>query len=252
MKKFLSTLLVATALSSSAFAAGDAVDIPKQGWSFNGAFGTYDRPALQRGFQVYKGVCSACHGMKFLAYRNLTEIGLTDLQVKAIAAQYSVMDGPDDEGEMFERPGEPKDRFVSPYPNEQAARASNNGAYPPDLSLIAKARQGGADYIYALLTGYEQAPADFKLGDGMHYNAYFAGHQIAMAKPLMDDQVMYADGTDATVEQMSRDLSQFLMWAAEPKLEQRKQMGAKVMLFLAVLASILYLAKRKIWRDVEH
>jgi ubiquinol-cytochrome c reductase cytochrome c1 subunit len=201
---------------------------------------------------VYKDVCAACHSMHLLAYRNLQDIGLSELETKALAAQIMVQDGPNDEGEMFERAGLPSDRFKSPYPNEKAARAANGGAYPPDLSLLAKARVGGPDYIHAILVGYENAPAGFELGKGMYYNKYFAGHQIGMPAPLSEGMVTYNDGTTASVEQMSRDVSHFLMWAAEPKLEARKQMGLKVTLFLIVFAGIMYGVKRKVWSDLEH
>src|SRR5690606_2074619 len=164
----------------------------------------------------------------------------------------TVMDGPNDDGEMFERPGLPSDRFKSPYANEKAARASNNGAYPVDLSLITKARVDGPNYVYALLTGYTEAPEGFALGTGMYYNKYFAGHQIAMPPPLTGEgQVQYADGTTASVEQMARDVTHFLTWAAEPKMEERKRMGVKVMLFLAIFAAIMYAVKRKVWANLE-
>ncbi len=245
----LFTILV---LPSSALAAGkDAYPLPEQHWSFDGMFGTFDRAALQRGYQVYREVCAACHGMKFLAYRNLSEIGLSELEVKAIAVEYTVIDGPNDDGDMFERPAVPSDRFVGPYENEKQARAANNGAYPPDLSLMTKARKNGSNYIYALLTGYVEAPEDFNLGQGMYYNKYFSGHQIAMAAPLLEGQISYADGTQATVSQMSKDVTQFLTWAAEPHMEARKQMGIKVLLFLIVFAGVMYATKKKIWKDVE-
>ncbi len=256
-KKLLSLLaIMAVALSfalpaSKAKAAGASIDIPKQEWSFNGPLGTFDRPSLQRGFVVYQQVCAACHGLDFIAYRNLTEIGLTELQAKAIAAQYMVQDGPDDEGEMFERVAKLSDRFVNPYPNEKAARYANNGAYPVDLSLITKARPQGSDRLYALLTGYVEAPADVVLGPNMHYNKYYSGHQIAMPAPLAEGMVAYDDGTEATVEQMAKDVTHFLTWTAEPKMEERKRMGFKVMIFLIVFAGILYASKKKIWKDVE-
>lgn len=251
-KILLTALLLGAAVAEPAMASGDAHHPPEMDWSFNGPFGTYDRPSLQRGFQVYKEVCSACHSMNLVSYRNLQDIGLSELQVKAIAAQYNVTDGPNDEGEMFERPALPSDHFHSPYPNEKAARAANGGAYPPDFSLLAKARHGGADYIHGILTGYEEPPKDFVLGKNMHYNKYFAGNQIAMPAPLSDGQVTYADGTQASVDQMSRDVAQFMMWAAEPKLEARKQMGVKVMIYLAIFAAIMYGVKRKVWANVEH
>jgi ubiquinol-cytochrome c reductase cytochrome c1 subunit len=233
-------------------AAGPAIAIPDTRFSFDGLFGTFDRGSLQRGFQVYKEVCAACHAMRQLSYRNLLEIGLSEEQARRIAADFQVMDGPNDQGEMFERPARLADRFRRPFPNEQAARAANNGAYPVDLSVIVKARKGGADYLYALLTGYQDPPAGFVLGDGMHYNAYFAGHQIAMPSILNDGQVEFADGTQATVSQMARDVSTFLAWAAEPELEQRRAMGVRIILFLTILAGLTYAVKRKIWADVKH
>ncbi len=243
--------VVALGLGSSAFAAGDTPTPPKQAWSHAGIFGTFDRGALQRGYQVYKEVCAACHSANLIAFRHLRDIGYSEDQVKAIAATYEVRDGPNDEGEMFTRPGRPSDRLPSPFPNEQAARAANNGAMPPDLSLMVKARAGGADYLYGLLTGYGDAPAGFKLQDGMNYNAYFPGHQIAMAPPLADEAVEYADGTKPTQAQHAKDLTTFLAWTAEPELEARKRMGIKVMLFLLVLTAMLYALKRAIWRDLH-
>ena len=239
------------AMPTPARAAGEAIAIPDTRFSFDGIFGTYDRASAQRGFQVYKEVCSACHAMRLLSYRNLRELGFTEAQVAAIASQFQVMDGPNDEGQMFERNARASDRFRSPFPNVQAARAANNGAYPVDLSVITKARLGGADYIYALLTGYAEPPPGVTMMEGMNYNRYFPGHQIAMAQPLNPDQVEYADGTPATVEQMARDVTTFLAWAAEPELEQRRAMGVKIILFLTVLGGLAYAVKRKIWADVH-
>lgn len=255
MRKALLTggmLLAMVMPFAGANAAGEEIHLPERHWSFDGMTGTFDRAQLQRGFQVYREVCSACHGLNRVYYRNLMDLGYSDAQAKAVASEYTVIDGPNDDGEMFDRPARPSDRFVGPYPNEQAARSVNNGAYPPDLSLIAKARHGGADYIAALLTGYEEAPADVDMNPGMHYNKYFSGHQIAMAKPLSDGQVSYADGTEATVEQMATDVAAFLTWASEPTMEKRKTMGIKVLIFLTIFAFILYAVKRKIWSDVEH
>ncbi len=224
---------------------------PVAGWPEDGALGTYDRASLQRGFQVYKQVCSACHSLKLLAYRDLTELGFSDAEVKAIAAQVQVTDGPNDQGEMFQRPGRPSDNFIMPFPNDQAARAANGGALPPDLSLIIKARKGHEDYVYSILTGFGQTPpADEKIASGMNYNPYFAGHQIAMPPPLTDGAVTYADGTQASVEQEARDVVQFLSWASEPSLEVRHQTGIKVLLFLAVFAGIMYGVKRKVWEKL--
>ena len=231
---------------------GTALPPPDTDFSFDGLFGTFDRASAQRGFQVYKEVCSNCHSMRQLFYRNLRELGLSDAEVRAIAATVQVADGPNDEGQMFERPGRPSDRFRSPFTNEKAARAANNGAYPPDLSVITKAREGGADYIHALLTGYSDPPEDVQLMDGMNYNKYFAGRQIAMAPPLAGEgQVEYKDGTTATVEQMSKDVTTFLAWAAEPELETRKQMGVRIVLFLTILGGLTYAVKRRVWSDVH-
>jgi len=238
--------------TAPAHAAGEAIVIPDTKFSFDGVFGTYDRASAQRGFQVYKEVCSACHSLRLLSYRNLRELGLTEAQVEAIAAGYQIVDGPNDEGQMFERAGRPADRFRKPFANDAAARAANNGALPPDLSVIAKAREGGADYLFALLTGYADPPAGVTVMDGMHYNKYFPGHQIAMGAPLNPDQVDYADGTKATVEQMARDVATFLQWAAEPELEQRRALGVKIIIFLTILAGLTYAVKRKVWADVEH
>jgi ubiquinol-cytochrome c reductase cytochrome c1 subunit len=222
--------------------------IPKEQWSFQGFFGKFDREQVKRGFTVYREVCSACHSMNLLAYRNLEQIGFSEDEVKEIAASVQVTDGPNDAGEMFERDGKPSDHFKAPFPNEQAARAANNGALPPDLSLIARSRAGkgflgyeGADYIHAILTGYEDPPADFQLGDGMSYNKYFRGHQIAMPQPLSGDEL----------EQQSRDVSAFLTWAGEPNLEARHLTGLKAVLFLVVFTLLFYAAKRKIWSRIH-
>ena len=254
MRRSLLTAAAAAILSFTAgqgIAADETVHVMKQHWSFDGPFGTYDRAAAQRGFQVYKEVCSNCHPINMIHYRDLTGIGFNEDEVKAIAAGYQTTDGPNDEGEMFQRPGRPADLFARPFANEKAARAANNGALPPDLSLIVKAREGGPDYVYSILNGYEDPPQDFKLGNGMNYNKYFPGHQIAMPKPLNDGAVTYADGTQATVPQMAHDVVTFLTWAAEPRLEERHQTGFKVMLFLAIAAVLFYAVKRKIWADVH-
>ena len=236
-------------------AAGKAPAAPSQDWSFSGPFGTFDRGQLQRGFQVYKQVCASCHAMSLVKYRNLSQPGgpgFTEEQVKVIAADYTVMDGPDEFGDMFEREAKPFDAFVSPFENEQQARASNNGAYPLDLSVIAKARKNGANYLYALLTGYTDPPAGEELREGMYYNTYFPGHQIAMAPPLFEEGVEYTDGSPMTIEQYAADVTAFLMWTAEPKLEDRKKLGFQVMLFLLVFAGLLYLSKKKLWANLEH
>ena len=232
-----------------------APEIARQSWSFTPPFGTYDNAQLQRGFQVYKDVCANCHSMRLLSYRNLGEPGGPEFSPKAVevlASQAQVTDGPNEKGEMFQRPARPSDRFRSPFANEQLARLANNGALPPDLSVIAKARPGGPDYVYALLTGYRPAPQGFALAEGMHYNATFPGHQIAMAPPLSDGVVAYTDGTKRIVDNYARDVSAFLMWAAEPKLEERHTVGARVMIFLIVFLAIMYLAKRVVWTRVRH
>jgi len=245
-------LAVTGALPSAARAAEGHIALKSMSWPTDGMFGSFDRAAVQRGLQVYREVCSACHGVELVAYRNLAGLGYTEDQIKAIAAEATVNDGPNDEGEMFDRPGLPFDHMHGPYANAQAAAASNGGKAPPDLSLIAKAREGGESYIYSLLTGYEEAPADVEVPDGGYYNAYFPGHVIAMPPPLSPDQVTFADGTSGTVEQMAHDVTQFLGWAAEPKLEERKGMGVKVFLFLVVLTGLTFAFKRKIWADVAH
>ena len=239
-------------LGGIARAQEEAPTPPHQQWSFEGVFGTYDRAELQRGFQVYKEVCSVCHPVKHLYYRDLEELGYSEDQVKGIAAQAQVTDGPNDQGEMFQRPARPSDPIPGPFPNDQAARAANNGALPPDLSLITKAREGGPDYVYAILTGFKDPPAGMKLNPNMYYDEYFAGHQIAMPPPLAQaDQVKYADGTAATVPQMAHDVVSFLSWAAEPNLDERHRMGFKVILFLVIAIGIFYAAKRKIWARVH-
>ncbi len=238
-------------ISLPAQAAGGGTAPPAHQWSYSGLFGTFDRAQLRRGFEVYKGVCVACHGLRLVAYRNLQDIGFSENEVKAIAAEIEVPAEPNDDGEIEDRPGLPSDRFKSPFPNENAARAANNGALPPDLSLIVKARTGGADYIYALMTGYKDAPANLKVPEGMNYNEYFAGKMIAMVAPLADDGIEYSDGTKATVKQQAEDVTAFLAWAAEPELEERKRMGVKVILFLLLLTGLLYVVKRRIWANVH-
>jgi ubiquinol-cytochrome c reductase cytochrome c1 subunit len=237
--------------TTMALAAGDAERPEAQDWQFSGPFGSFDIAAIQRGLQVYLEVCSACHSLNQVAYRNLIEVGFNADEIKAIAEQYEVTDGPDDNGDMFQRAARPSDTFVAPFANANAARASNNGALPTDLSLLAKAHPRGANYIFAILTGYKDPPDDVELGDGMDYNPFFSGTQIAMAEPLFEDAVEYSDGTQATVEQMAWDVSNFLQWAAEPEMEQRKRIGWKVVLFLLVLSAILYATKRKVWTNLH-
>ncbi len=252
MKKLLiATAVVLIGLQAGAALASEGKDPPARDWSFSGVFGTFDRGAMQRGFQVYREVCSGCHALRLIAFRNLEALGYGEDDIKAIAAEYTVVDGPDEEGEMFERPGLPADRIPSPVPNDKAAAASNNGAVPPDLSLMTKARNGGANYVHALLTGYADPPDGLELLDVQSYNLYFPGNVTAMAPPLEEDAVEYEDGTPATVEQMATDVTTFLAWAAEPEMEERKRMGIKVILFLIVLSALLYAVKRKVWADLH-
>lgn len=243
--------LLGLALSAASVPAAEGIKIPAQDWSFDGPFGLFDRAQLQRGLQVYREVCAGCHSLKYVAFRNLADLGYTEDQIKAFAAEATIVDGPDDQGEMFEREGQPSDYFPSPFPNARAAAAANNGAVPPDLSLMAKARFGGPDYIYALLTGYEEPPADFAVMEGLNYNAYFPGHQIAMAQPLDDGAVEYADGTEASLDQEARDVAAFLMWTAEPKLENRKTAGIWVLMFFLFVTGVTYATKKRIWADLH-
>jgi ubiquinol-cytochrome c reductase cytochrome b/c1 subunit len=257
----------------NARAADHGTTPPSLSWSFAGPFGKFDRAQLQRGLKVYKEVCSACHALSLVAFRNLADPGgpgYTPAQAAAFASEYKVQDGPNDAGDMFERPGRPADYFPSPFPNEQAARAANGGAAPPDLSLIAKARgyergfpqfifdafiqfqEKGPNYIDALLQGYEEKPpAGFNLPEGSHYNKIFPGHAIKMPKPLSDGQVTYDDGSPATVQQYAKDVAAFLMWTAEPHLEARKRLGLQVMVFLIALSLLLYFTKRKVWANAH-
>lgn len=283
MKKILAGLAAVGFFAGSAVAAlaqeGGAVpttfpikEPPELGWSFSGPFGTYDKQQLQRGLQVYKEVCSACHSLNLVAFRNLEDLGYSEAQVKGFASEYQIHDGPNDQGQMFDRPGKPSDYFPSPFPNVEAAAAANGGAAPPDLSLIAKARgvergfprfifdiftqysEGGPDYIHALLTGFnEKPPAGLVIPEGTHYNPYFASAASThMPPPLSDGQVTYNDGSPQTVDQYARDVAAFLMWAAEPHMEARKETGFRVLIFLILFGALVYLTKRKIWAEVAH
>lgn len=245
------TALVILALLSflavPAAQASEGAALEHKDWSFNGPTGTFDRAALQRGYKVYREVCAACHAMKHMAFRNLEGIGYSEGQIKTIAAEYTFTDGPNDEGDMFERPGLPSDHFKSPFANDNAAKAANGGALPPDLSLIVKARHGGPDYVYGILTGYGEPPADKVLQPGQNWNKYMPGNVIAMAPPLSDGMVAYEDGTPQTAAQYAADVTTFLTWASEPSLEDRKRTGIKVLIFLLAFAAVMYAVKRKIW-----
>jgi len=243
-----------TAISNSAYSEEKKIEFIKNDWSFEGIFGTFDRSSLQRGYQVYQEVCSGCHSIQHLSYRNLSEKGGPEFsldEAKAIAAQFEVTDGPNDEGEMFTRPRRLSDKFVNPFPNIQAATAANGGAYPPDMSVLVKARKGGADYIYSLLLGYEEVPAGYELDDGVYYNKYIPGNKIMMSKPLSEGAVEYSDGTQATETQMAKDVVTFLTWAAEPNLEARHKMGFKVFIFLIILLTLVYFSKQKVWSRLD-
>ncbi len=235
-----------------AFAAGDAPAPPKREWSFNGIFGTFERDKLQRGFKVYQEVCASCHSLKYISFRNLTEIGFTNEEAKFIASQATVPGGIDDEGESFERSGRLSDPLPRPFPNDNAARAANGGALPPDLSLITKNRNYGPNYLFALLTGYVDPPDGYELSPGMSYNEWFPGHQIAMAAPLSDEIVDYPDGTKATIAQMAEDITHFLHWAANPELEERHSLGFQVLIFLTLLTVLFWFVKRAVWRKIDH
>ena len=251
--KFFSIIIIIIASNSYSFAA-EKFEYLKTDWSFKGLFGKFDRASLQRGYQVYTEVCASCHSMNLVSYRNLGEPGGPEFsvdQVKAIAANFEVEDGPNADGDMFTRPGRPSDKFVSPYPNVQAATAANGGAYPPDMSVLVKARKGGSDYIYSVLMGYEDPPAGFELEDGVYYNKYMDGKKIKMSNPLSEGIVTYSDGTAATEAQMAKDVTTFLTWTAEPHLEIRHKMGVKVLIFLTIFSLLVYLSMKRIWSRID-
>ena len=257
MKNFIKLiifLVLLTSFSSYKLLAESSQENLKVNWSFKSFFGTFDRASLQRGYQVFNEVCSSCHSIKYLSYRNLTEKGgpeFSEEEAKAIAANFEVTDGPDSTGEMFTRPAKLSDKFVMPYANEEEAKSANGGAYPPDMSVLVKARKGGADYIYSLLLGYEDSPVDIKLDDGVYYNKYMYGNNIKMSAPLFDELVEYSDGTKATTEQMAKDVVSFLMWAAEPHLEQRHKIGFRVIIYLIIISILVYISMKKIWSRIE-
>ena len=240
--------------SSQKLFAESSNELLKVDWSFKSFFGKFDRATLQRGYQVYNEVCASCHSLKYLSYRNLAEKGgpeFSEVEAKAIASNFEVTDGPNSTGEMYMRPAKLSDKFVMPYANEEEAKSANGGAYPPDMSVLVKARKGGADYIYSILLGYEDPPEDIKLDDGVYYNKYMYGKKIKMSAPLSDDIVEYSDGTKATTEQMAKDVASFLMWASEPHLEQRHKIGFRVILYLIFLSALVYFGMKKIWSRIE-
>ncbi|MFT8243776.1 cytochrome c1 [Roseomonas sp. BN140053] len=251
---FAAALAVAPALVPGVARAqdhGTAPEIPDANFSFSGPLGTFDRAELQRGAQIYLQVCANCHSMHLLSYRNLRDIGLSAQQVEAIAASVQVPGAPNDEGVVADRPGRPTDRFRSPFPNEAAARTANGGALPPDLSVLVKAREEGADYVHALLTGYRDPPAGVHVPEGMHYNEFYPGHMIAMPKPLNDGQLSFPGQDNPSLDQLSRDVTAFLTWAAEPNLEARHSMGVRIVIFLLVLWGLAFMLKRKLWADLH-
>lgn len=250
MKKIALLTLALAFLSGGAMASGGEAELPHQAWPFKGFGGTYDQAALQRGLKVYREVCSGCHSLKRVYFRNLQALGYDEDQVKTIASEYTVVDGPDAEGEMFERAARPSDAFPSPYANEQEA-AAINGVAPPDLSLMTKARHDGPNYVYGLLTGFGEAEHGVEIPEGKYYNEYFAGHVISMAPPLDNGLVSYADGTPETLEQYAYDVVNFLNWAADPYMEERKRTGIKVILFLLAFAGVMYAYKKRIWADLH-
>jgi ubiquinol-cytochrome c reductase cytochrome b/c1 subunit len=276
-RSIMTAFVVAGALyglpTPSAHAQEEAATPPMQHWSFAGPFGQYDPEQLQRGFKIYREVCSNCHSLNLLSFRNLAEPGgpdFTAAQAAAIAATFQVTDGPNDKGQMFQRPGKISDNFPPPFPNVEAARAALGGGAPPDMSTLAKARtydegfpwfiidaftmyqEQGPDYIHAIINGYVKPPAGSTLPPGTYYNEYFPGHAIKMPQPLHAGQVKYTDGTPETLDQYGRDVAAFLMWASEPKLDERKELGFQVMIFLIVFTGLLYFTKKKIWHEVEH
>ena len=252
--KSLLLVLVISIYSYNGTAAERSHELLNPGWSFKGFFGKFDRASLQRGYQVYTEVCAACHSMKYLSYRNLSEAGGPEFsveQAKIIASQFELTDGPNSDGEMFTRVARLSDNFVGPYENIQAATAANGGAYPPDMSVLVKARKGGADYIYSLLLGYEEAPEGISLDDGVYYNKYMAGNKIKMSNPLSEGIVTYIDGTEATEDQMARDITSFLAWAAEPHLEARHKIGFRAIIYLIIMTVLVYFSMKKLWSRIE-
>ena len=250
---FISFLCACLLAPSVSLASSEKSAVKKESWSFRGIFGHFEKASLRRGYEVYDQVCASCHGLRFLHYRDLEALDYSRAQIAALAARLEVEDGPNDTGELYSRSALPSDRFVSPFANDEAARFANNGALPPDLSLIVTQAggKGGADFIYALLTGYADPPADFVLAEGLYYNKVFKGHAIAMPPPLFEGMIAYSDGEKASIERMAHDVTQFLAWASDPSLEVRKRMGLRVLIFLAVFFVVAFLYKRRVWARVR-
>lgn len=239
------------ALEQSVEASGSEAHPYHLPWSHDGWFKSLDHASIRRGYEVYKQVCKACHSLQYIAFRNLIDVTHTEDQAKAEAEEVMIKDGPDEEGNFFERPGKLSDYFPSPYPNENAARAANNGAYPPDLSLICSGRKGGEDYIFALLTGYMDPPAGVVLRDGQNYNPYFPGGAIGMGQVLFNEAAEYSDGTPATASQMAKDVATFLRWCSEPELDDRRLMTIKAIGMFSILAATVYYFKRHKWTTIK-
>lgn len=251
MHRFFVFVLVAMVLVVPTMAASENSSLNVQSWTWQGLFGSYDQAQLKRGFKIYREVCGNCHGLRLVAYRNLADIGFTEEDIKTIATEKEIQDGPNEQGEILTRFARPSDRFVPPYPNDQAARVANNGALPPDLSLITKARVGGPNYLYSLLTSYEEPPSTVTLMPGMSYNKVFPGQQIAMPQPLFEEVVAYDDGTSAPLPQLAKDVTAFLNWAAEPELDSRHALGLKTLAFLILLVGLFYALKRQVWASIR-
>jgi len=250
----LLVFILTTFFSFKVFSAEDTKKLLSTEWSFKGFIGKFDRASLQRGYQVYTEVCASCHSMQYLSYRNLAEPGgpeFSEAEAKAIAANFEITDGPNNDGEMFTRAAKLSDKFVKPYQNIQEAKASNGGAYPPDMSVLVKARSGGANYIYSVLLGYDDPPSDLVIDDGVYYNTYMSGNKIMMPNPLSEDLIEYNDGTKATSEQMAKDVVTFLAWSAEPHLEARHKTGFKAIIYLIIATMLTYFSMKRIWSRIE-
>lgn len=253
MKTF-KTLIIGVCLCAMPVFAENGIEYKKVHWPFDGVMGNFDFPAIRRGFQVFREVCAACHGIGGAAgidFHDLRKIGLTDGEITEFAKTFDIEDGPDETGKMYNRPGRISDEIPAKYKNDSEARAMNNGALPVPFGLVIKARHNAANYIYSILTGYGGAPEDFKIPEGSYYNAYFPGHIIAMPSPLSAGSVTYKDGTEASIDQMAKDVVNFLQWVGEPEMAHRKSLGWKVMIYLTIITGCSYILKCKVWKDIR-